>query len=187
MAGSKDSSSTSSGTVKEEVKQGTQQAQQTAGQMADQAKQQATSLAHSRKTQATQNLDGVAQALRSSQQQLQSNGQTTPAQVLDLAAGQVEKISGYLQSHSVNEVLADAEQFARQQPALFLGGAFAIGFALSRFLKSTPPEDQGTGTMPGNTSSTADLGGVREDVSGMPTVSVGYTPGPVGVRDGTSS
>jgi hypothetical protein len=39
----------------------------------------------------------------------------------------------------------DVEGFARRQAGLFLGGAFALGFILSRFFKSSRPERHGGG------------------------------------------
>jgi gas vesicle protein len=110
MASTKDGSSSGTATVTEEVRQSTEQlkqtAQQKAGEMTEQTKQQATSLAEGQKSQATQNLDSISGALRSTEQQLHSDGQKVAAQAVTMAASQVEKLSGYLQSHSVSEMAA---------------------------------------------------------------------------------
>jgi hypothetical protein len=37
----------------------------------------------------------------------------------------------------VGELIGDVEQFARRSPALFLGGAFALGVLAARFVKSS--------------------------------------------------
>jgi gas vesicle protein len=219
MASTKDGSSSGTATVTEEVRQSTEQlkqtAQQKAGEMTEQTKQQATSLAEGQKSQATQNLDSISGALRSTEQQLHSDGQKVAAQAVTMAASQVEKLSGYLQSHSVSEMVGEAEAFARRQPAAFLGGAFVLGFALSRFLKSTPSQGSspssygsyssdssyGTGGMygsgdvygtsgsyasAGSYAPTTDVEFVPEDVSGMPS-STDYLEDPSGANDGISS
>ena len=35
-------------------------------------------------------------------------------------------------------MLSDVKDFARKNPAIFLGGAFAMGIVAARFLKSSP-------------------------------------------------
>jgi hypothetical protein len=53
------------------------------------------------------------------------------------AAELVEGFSGYLREKNVDQLLGEVERFARRQAALFVGGAFALGFLASRFLKSS--------------------------------------------------
>jgi hypothetical protein len=129
--------------VKQQTQQTAQQVQQTASQAVDTARQQATSVAAGRKDQTAQSLSSVAQALRQSGQQLQDQGQGPAGQVMDRAADSVERFSGYLQSRTINDIIAEVENVARRQPVAFVGGALAIGFALSRFLKSSPPSSGG--------------------------------------------
>jgi hypothetical protein len=42
-----------------------------------------------------------------------------------------------LQHKDVREFLADLQRFARRQPAVFIGAAFAVGVISARFLKSS--------------------------------------------------
>jgi hypothetical protein len=79
------------------------------------------------------------------------------AQVAEQAAERVERVSGYLREKDIDQLVREAEDFARRQPALFLGGAFALGVLGARFLKSSgkqanqgggqgkQPEQPGTG------------------------------------------
>jgi ElaB/YqjD/DUF883 family membrane-anchored ribosome-binding protein len=120
------------------------QAKQQAGQLADQAKQQATSQLSSQKQRATQSLGSVSQALRQTGQHLREQDQGTIAQYTDKAAEQVERVSGFLKNKNVSELMSEAERFARQQPSLFLGGAFALGVLGARFLKSSSEHSQGS-------------------------------------------
>lgn len=52
---------------------------------------------------------------------------------------QVEKLSGYLERQDLRGLMSDLEGFARRNPAVFLGGAFALGILAARFLKSSNP------------------------------------------------
>ena len=53
------------------------------------------------------------------------------------AATAADQFSGQLQDTSFDELLDLTTDFARRQPALFVGGAFACGFVLARFAKSS--------------------------------------------------
>lgn len=52
------------------------------------------------------------------------------------AAEQAERLAGYLRTTDARQILRTVEDVARQQPILFLGGAFLAGLAASRFLKA---------------------------------------------------
>jgi len=56
---------------------------------------------------------------------------------VERAADQIEQISDYLRDRNVEDFIDDAQDMARRQPALFVGGAFALGFLMARFLKSS--------------------------------------------------
>ena len=83
-------------------------------------------------------LGGVAQALRQASDQLrdQSQAATAPEYVAS-AATQVERLSNYLRSTNTKEIVHGVEEFARRQPALFVGGTFVLGLFATRFLKSS--------------------------------------------------
>jgi len=70
-------------------------------------------------------------------QHLRKGDQAFVADYVDQAAGQIERFAGYLENRSVDELMYDAERFARRQPAMFLGGAFVLGVLAARFLKSS--------------------------------------------------
>jgi len=142
---------TSSGPMQQTV----DQAQETAGQVADQAQQKmgevvgqaketVTAQATSQKDRAAESLEAVAQALRQAGQELQGREQGTVAQFIDTAAERVERLSGFLQGRDVQQIVGEVERYARRNPALFLGGAFALGLLGARFLKSSSRPDQDT-------------------------------------------
>jgi hypothetical protein len=126
-----------------------EQAQSTVGQVTDQARQQATSHLEGQKGQAAESIGGMADAARNLGQQLRQQDQPGMARYVEQAADKIQGFSDYLRRTDVNEMLEDAQGFARQQPALFLGGAFLVGLVAARFLKSSAPTTGATGYQPG--------------------------------------
>jgi hypothetical protein len=53
------------------------------------------------------------------------------------AASQVESVSDTIRTGSFNDLLSNAQSFARRQPTAFLGIAVLAGFGVVRFLKSS--------------------------------------------------
>ncbi|MGI8856321.1 MAG: hypothetical protein ACR2JW_11265 [Thermomicrobiales bacterium] len=135
--------------TQEKAGQAVDQAQQMAGQVVDQAKQQATSQIASRKDQAVDSLGTVAEALRHTGEHLRQNDQHGIAQYTDKAAERVEQFTDTLRGKDVQTIVRDVERYARQQPAVVLGGAFVLGLLGARFLKSTAQrgdDEQGGGS-----------------------------------------
>lgn len=122
------------------VRETADQAKETVGQVAGQAKQQVNSRLTTQKDLAAQSLGGVAQALRTTGQQLREQDQAGMTGYIERIADEVERFSGYIGQRDVGELLGDVEQFARRQPTLFLGGAFVLGLLGARFLKSSAPQ-----------------------------------------------
>ena len=113
------------------------QMKQSTSDVTEQAKQTATSQVAMRKDQAAQGLSTVSSAVRQMGDNLRQNDQTSGyAQYVNQAADQIDRFSGYLQNHEPRQLVSDAERWARRNPVLFLGGAFALGLLASRFLKS---------------------------------------------------
>ena len=63
------------------------------------------------------------------------------AKYTNKAAGMIEDVAGYFNQKGVREMARDVEDFARRNPAVFIGIAFGLGFLAARFLKSTPPNN----------------------------------------------
>lgn len=125
--------------VKEQVSQGAQQVQQTASQAAQTATQQAETFAESRKNEAAKSLQTVAGTLRKSGKELNTNGDKMAGTVIDKVADGTDSFATYLQNESVSHMVSDVENFARNNTWPFLGGAFILGLAAARFLKSSTP------------------------------------------------
>ena len=54
------------------------------------------------------------------------------------AASQIEGVSDHIRNGNLNDVVRNAQSFARRQPTAFLGLAVLAGFGALRFLKSSP-------------------------------------------------
>ena len=113
------------------------QVKDTAGQVVSTVKDQAVSQIEDRKTMAADSLGDVASTLRQTSQQLQQTNVQPLAGAADAAADRSEQFSNYLRDSDINNIVADVEDFAREQPVLFMSAAFALGLLAARFLKSS--------------------------------------------------
>ena len=89
----------------------------------------------------------AAQVLRQSGSQMltqaDGNGQQV-AHLTELAADRVEQLGGYLERTSGDQLLRDAEEFARRRPWMVAGFGLMAGLAASRFLKASSERRYGT-------------------------------------------
>ena len=108
-----------------------EQAKRTVSQVSEQAKTNV----ESRLGDVASELGTVAEAVRQTSEEL--GDQPGIARYGNRIADQIEGVSNYLGDRGVEEVLMDAENLARRQPALFLGGAFMLGLGVGRFLRSS--------------------------------------------------
>jgi hypothetical protein len=115
-----------------------QQAESAVSTVVDQAQQVAQTKVTTQKERAAETLGAVAQSIRDSSSSLREQ-QPQIASFVDEAASRVESVSSYIRNHEVGDLIGEAERFARREPLMFLGGAFALGFLASRFIKATAP------------------------------------------------
>ena len=79
----------------------------------------------------------VAQAFRQSGEKLRGEGSTQAANATDMAAQRVEQLGEYLERVQGDELLRDAERFARQRPWLLAGMGLFAGLVASRMMKAS--------------------------------------------------
>jgi ElaB/YqjD/DUF883 family membrane-anchored ribosome-binding protein len=79
----------------------------------------------------------VGQALRQSGEKLRDEGNTQAASVTDSAAQRVEQLGEYLERVHGDELLRDAERFARQRPWVLAGVGLFAGLVASRMMKAS--------------------------------------------------
>jgi hypothetical protein len=94
------------------------------------------------KDSATNELSQVVNAVRQLGQTLSSGEANGPiarftAQYSDKAADSLERLTNYIRTQDPQRLLNDVQNFGRRQPALLLGGAFLLGFAGARLIKSS--------------------------------------------------
>lgn len=136
-SGAGDAARGAAGQAKEAVRETVDQAKEAVRDTAGQAKEQVAGRLSDQKARAAQSLTGVAQALRTTGEQLREQDQTGITGYVDQIASSVERLSSYVEQHEIGDLVGDVERFARRQPVLFLGGAFVLGLLGARFLKSS--------------------------------------------------
>jgi hypothetical protein len=125
-----------------------QRAESTAANVAEQAQQTAEVQLASQKDQAADTLHTLAEAIRDGGQRMHQE-QPQIASLAGQAATKVDEASRYVREHEVRDFISEAENFARREPLIFLGGALAVGFLAARFLKASSPQRQGRRGMGG--------------------------------------
>jgi hypothetical protein len=91
-----------------------------------------------RTTQIGQQIGSVAQDLRNVGDQLRQSGAVGGAAgYVDQGADLVERLARYLQDADSEQLIGDLENYARKQPWVIAAGALVLGFAASRFLKTS--------------------------------------------------
>ncbi len=81
--------------------------------------------------ESAQGLSSIAQALRSTSEDLQDS---FVGEYVEKAAEQMDRVSDYLRTANVKKVARSVEDFAKREPLLFLGGAFAVGLVGTRLI-----------------------------------------------------
>jgi len=123
------------------------QAKTAASDVYDSVADKALSAVDEQKAGLTGKLSGVAETVRRVSGTLQDGQADNPisefaARYTDTAAEKLDSVARYFDSAELKDIARDIESYARRNPAVFLGSAFAIGIMAARFLKSSPPVDE---------------------------------------------
>lgn len=118
-----------------------QQAKNTTNEVVSQVQEQASSQINRQKETAASELSTVVNAVRQFGETLNKEGQGPiarfAAQYGDKAADGLDRVARYVREQDPKRLLADVQSFGRRQPALMIGGAFLLGFAGARLIKSS--------------------------------------------------
>jgi len=150
-------------------------AKETASDTYDAVANKATDRIHERKGELSTGLKTLADTFRKTGSDLQNTPQSSPltdftAKYTGTAAGQIEKAANYFERKDLRAIMRDAEGFARRNPAIFLGAAFALGMVAARFLKSSTPDGQDANRFRGsNVGMPSSSGSSPDRPSTMPT------------------
>ena len=93
-----------------------------------------------KKQRAGDELSSVADALRDTSDDLRERAPMV-GDYAERAADTIDDLASFLRDKSAGEIIDDVHRFARREPALFFGGAFALGMVAARFLKSSAPTE----------------------------------------------
>jgi len=116
--------------AKEQVQE---RAEEAKGKAVDRVREQLDT----RSTQLGQQVTSLGKALRKAAQHLEGDGNQSGAKVAHQAAGQVERLGGYLTNSDSNRFLDDLERFGRERPWAAGAISAAVGFVGARFLKAS--------------------------------------------------
>lgn len=130
-----------------------EEAKAAAHDMAESGKHEIAAQAEQAKRNVADEVSNVASALRSASGQLRDGSpqERTFSQVADSLADASES----MRDKDFGEIVRDLQDYAREHPSIFLGGAVLLGFAAARFSKASASESaESTGnTSPGEASS----------------------------------
>ena len=118
-----------------------QQAKQTTNEVVSQVQQQANSQISQQKDTIASQLSSVVNAVRRFDESLSNEGNGPIArfagQYGQKAADGLDRFAQYLREQDPKRLFNDVQSFGRRQPALLIGGAFLLGFAGARIIKSS--------------------------------------------------
>ena len=115
-----------------------QEAQQTAAEVKERGSVKASEQLDQRTTQLGRQTKSLAEALRRTGRDLQQQGESDGVErVTGGVAERLERVGGYLEEARGDDMLRDAERFARQHAWLVAGSAALAGLLASRFLKAS--------------------------------------------------
>lgn len=79
----------------------------------------------------------TSQALDETASSLSAQGQESLAQAAAAMSKRLSHLAGRLEGSSLDDLTREAQALARDNPAMFMAGGAALGFALSRFFKAS--------------------------------------------------
>jgi len=100
------------------------------------ARRRGRGLLDRQKTAAVDELHSVADVMRDAARRFEEKEEGGVAEYVEKAAGVIERISTTLRDRDLKDLLVEAEEALHRKPAVFLGAAAVVGFALGRFVRA---------------------------------------------------
>jgi hypothetical protein len=148
MANAHDSQTLASRDAVETARDAKETLKQEGQRLAEGVKAKATGLAAEQKDAASSYLTDISAAIENLTSTLDEQGHGTIAHYTRSAAEELRRMGHAVSERDFNDLAREVTDFAKRRPALFFGGAFAIGFGLARFLASSRPRGRDTGSRP---------------------------------------
>ncbi|MEE4350258.1 MAG: hypothetical protein V2J26_08515 [Pacificimonas sp.] len=112
-----------------------------ANKLAGEATEKARSAAVEGKAKASETVHSLAASTRDAAKQFEGTQAEPLSEYITNAADSIEKIANSLDEKSVDDLVDDFREMVRRTPAIAIGAAAAVGFAISRFAKATERAD----------------------------------------------
>ena len=103
----------------------------------DRGREEARTILGQQQQRAAEGLTGVADALHAAAGRMEGGEIGFVARYAETAADQVETWARRVQQRDIDDVLSEAENYARRNPEIFVGGAFLAGFLVARVAKAS--------------------------------------------------
>ena len=123
--------------VSSTVDQAKRQAEAEGNRLVGAARTRARSAFEHQQHRVADSIGSVAQALHQAADKLNEQNEDVVARYTDTAAQRIEQFADSLRNRNLDDLVGQAEQFARRQPEVFLGTAVATGFLIARFLRTS--------------------------------------------------
>jgi ATP-dependent Lon protease len=134
----KQTASTVADSVTNAAKQEAEEIGNAAKEIFEDTTEKVKSAVSEQKTAGAEYLDKVADAIHRAAGEFDADVPQA-ARYIRRAGSELSTVAKAVRERDVRELVAEVEDVARRQPALFFGGAVILGFATLRFLKSSPP------------------------------------------------
>lgn len=108
-----------------------------ADRIVDRGRDEAKTILEQQQRRAADGLTGVADALHAAADRMEGSEIGFVARYAETAADQVETWARRVQQRDIDDVLSEAENYARRNPEIFVGGAFLAGFLVARVAKAS--------------------------------------------------
>ncbi|WP_346795594.1 hypothetical protein R5M92_09025 [Halomonas sp. Bachu 37] len=149
-----------------------QQGRETAHEVSEAAHQQAENLFSQQRDNAAEQAGKFSSVFQKMADEFDNQQQPYFSEKARKLADTTDRFTQNLRNRDLQSICNDAQSYSRREPALFIGGAIAAGFLVSRFLRSSSQHQSASGSQPGTVHSGPALGGTSQGSS------TGTTQGP---------
>jgi hypothetical protein len=108
-----------------------------ASEAAEQGRSQLRSQVDQRSDQVAEQIVAIGGALRSGANDLRSKGKGSQASMVEQGADKIEQLAERIRVSDAEQLLSDAEAYARRRPMLVTVAGIAAGFGIARMLKAS--------------------------------------------------
>jgi ElaB/YqjD/DUF883 family membrane-anchored ribosome-binding protein len=151
-------------TAQQAAQQATQQAKAAAASLGSEANQQFSGRLSAQIDAGADLVDQVADAARTVADDLDAKAPQLAGMIRN-AAHSAEDFAQEVRGRSMAELVDMTSQYARRQPAIFVGAAVASGFLIARFVKSSAQRTSSSGASPKDRSAATIRGPAQDGVN----------------------